>query len=117
MWQHVNLSVVSLGTCRQYSLVVDEDQTKQTNKQSPVLSLPQNTTVEKSKAKLTQVTESHEVEKREAQERREAEVEELQQQLQNTTRELTEQQDKTTAHKQLLDKITTEKDALQVGNV
>ncbi|KAK3740835.1 hypothetical protein RRG08_042819 [Elysia crispata] len=72
-----------------------------------------NTTVEKSKAKLTQLTESHEAEKKEAQERREAEVEELQQQLRNTKNELTAQQDKTTAHKQLLDKITTERDAMQ----
>ena len=76
----------------------------------------QNTTVEKSKAKLTQLTESYEAEKKEAQERREAEVEELQQQLRNTKNELTAQQDKTTAHKQLLDKITTERDAMQVGN-
>ena len=32
VWQHVKLSDVSLGTCRRYSLVVDED-VKKPNKQ------------------------------------------------------------------------------------
>uniref|UniRef100_A0A2C9KXJ8 Myosin tail domain-containing protein n=1 Tax=Biomphalaria glabrata TaxID=6526 RepID=A0A2C9KXJ8_BIOGL len=44
---------------------------------------------------------------------KEAEVKSLQQQVSQLNEELTKQQDKTTAHKQLLDKVTAEKEAMQ----
>ncbi|CAL1539261.1 unnamed protein product [Lymnaea stagnalis] len=70
-----------------------------------------NATVEKSKVKTTQIIENLELEKTEAVDRKEAEVKDLQRQLSQVTGELSKQQDITTAHKQLLDKVTAEREA------
>ncbi|XP_059141289.1 CAP-Gly domain-containing linker protein 1-like isoform X2 [Physella acuta] len=72
-----------------------------------------NETVEKSKAKTNQLVENLASEKKEALERKEAEIKNLQQEVLNIRDELSKQEDKTTAHKQLLDRVTAEKEAMQ----
>ncbi|CAG5135937.1 unnamed protein product, partial [Candidula unifasciata] len=72
-----------------------------------------NSLVEKSKAKASQLSETFEAEKKEALERSESEIRDLQQQLSHINKELNKQQDNTAAHKQLLEKVTLEKEALQ----
>ena len=48
--------------------------------------------------------------------RKEAEINELKQQLETNADNLSKQEIQTQAHKQFLDKITLEKEAIQVGN-
>ena len=71
--------------------------------------------LEKSKMKITSMETDFEEEKKSLTKRKEAEIQELKQQLEVNADNLSKQEIQTQAHKQLLDKITMEKEAIQVS--
>ena len=75
---------------------------------------PQQLELEKSRSKLTKVTEEAETERKEEVGRKEAEIQQLKQKLETQTEEVNKQQVQTQAHKEYLDKITLELEAMKV---
>ena len=73
--------------------------------------------LEKSRSKLTKVTEEAETERKEEVGRKEAEIQQLKQKLESQTEEVNKQQVQTQAHKEYLDKITLELEAMKVRTV
>ena len=73
--------------------------------------------LEKSRSKLTKVTEEAETERKEEVGRKEAEIQQLKQKLETQTEEVNKQQVQTQAHKEYLDKITLELEAMKVRTV
>ena len=73
--------------------------------------------LEKSGSKLTKVTEEAETERKEQVGRKEAEIQQLKQKLETQTEEVNKQQVQTQAHKEYLDKITLELEAMKVRTV
>lgn len=71
--------------------------------------------LEKSKQKLTNMESDFEEEKKSLATRKEAEIHELKQQLETYADNLSKQEIQTQAHKQFLEKITMEKEAIQVN--
>lgn len=70
---------------------------------------------EKAKIKMTNMESDFEQEKKSLVTRKEAEINDLKQQLETNADNLSKQEIQTQAHKQFLDKITLEKEAIQVG--
>jgi succinate dehydrogenase/fumarate reductase flavoprotein subunit len=70
--------------------------------------------VSKAKAKMQKMTEDHKKDNEDALSRKIKEIEELKKQLQDSIEEQERQSVQTQAHKQVLEKITMEKEALQV---
>ena len=82
------------------------------------LSVPQQQVeLDKSRSKLTKVTEEAETERKEEVGRKETEIQQLKQKLDSQTEEVTKQQVQTQAHKEYLDKITLELEAMKVSGV
>ena len=74
--------------------------------------------LEKAKIKMTNMESDFEQEKKSLVTRKEAEINDLKQQLETNADNLSKQEIQTQAHKQFLDKITLEKEAIQVcGNL
>ena len=74
--------------------------------------------LEKAKIKMTNMESDFEQEKKSLVTRKEAEINDLKQQLETNADNLSKQEIQTQAHKQFLDKITLEKEAIQVrGNI
>ena len=71
--------------------------------------------LEKSKMKMTSMETDFEEEKKSLIKRKESEINELKQQLEVNADNLSKQEIQTQAHKQFLDKITMEKEAIQVS--
>ena len=76
--------------------------------------LLQQKELSKANAKMQQMTENHKKETDDSLGRKIREIEELKKQLQQSIEEQEKQEVQTQAHKQVLEKITMEKEALQV---
>ena len=82
-----------------------------------VIVLFQQRQLEKAQAKMKNMESDFEQEKTSLTNRKEAEITELKQQLEVNADNLSKQEIQTQAHKQFLDKITLEKEAIQVSSI
>ena len=87
------------------------------NTLEPVIVLFQQRQLEKAQAKMKNMESDFEQEKTSLTNRKEAEITELKQQLEVNADNLSKQEIQTQAHKQFLDKITLEKEAIQVSSI
>ena len=83
----------------------------------PVIVLFQQRQLGKAQAKMKNMESDFEQEKTSLTNRKEAEITELKQQLEVNADNLSKQEIQTQAHKQFLDKITLEKEAIQVSSI
>jgi hypothetical protein len=76
--------------------------------------LLQQKELDKTKTKIVNMEKDHESEKESILKRKENEITELKQQMEVSAENLSKQEIQTQAHKQVLDQITMEKEAVQV---